>query len=178
MLLLAGPSGTGTFIVTVAFITVVVTLYNLTTVIFSFLTLNQLMCEGVEFVKDSLVPADLNVCKLHPWKRVVKTQQLLSLAWDTWCVVRHVISPEVPPSPRPALCHALYEAWFSGNRNTFKRLLGWLWSETLATIRSESSRLFTHVKKHDMFDDHMKASDSWLFCPPFMWTEWRFLWWL
>lgn len=53
MLLLAGPSGTDTFVVTVSIITVVVkqicklTLYNLTTVIFSFLTLNQLMCECV-----------------------------------------------------------------------------------------------------------------------------------
>lgn len=43
-----------------------------------------------------MVPTDLNVCKLCPWQRVVKTQQPLGLARDTWCVVRHVISPEAP----------------------------------------------------------------------------------
>lgn len=48
-----GPSGTDTFIVTVVIITAVVKqickvpLHNLTTVIFSFLTLNQLVCECV-----------------------------------------------------------------------------------------------------------------------------------
>lgn len=107
------------------------------------------VCVCVEFVKDSLVPADLNVCKLHPWKRVVKTQQLLSLAWDTWCVVRHVISPEAPPpitTPR-SLPHFVRSLISDGNRNTVKRLLRWLWSETLTTIRSESSRLCTHVKE-------------------------------
>lgn len=70
--------------------------------------LNQLTCERVFSLwkgsSDSPVPADRNVCRPSPWKRIVKTLQLLGLARDTWCVVRHVISAEsTPPITTPAL---------------------------------------------------------------------------
>lgn len=89
------------------------------------------------------VPTDLNACGPRPWKRVVKTQQLLGLAWDTWCVVRHIISPEAPDhhAPHPGtLCTSLDP---DESRNTVKRPLTQSWSYL------KSSRVCTQVRKRE-----------------------------
>lgn len=40
----------------------------------------------------------------------------------------------------------------------------------------KSSKLCTQLNKGTcLSEDHMKASMSWTFCPPLMWTEWMFL---
>lgn len=138
MLLLVGPSGTDTFIVTVVIITAVVkqickpTLDNLSTVIFSFLTLKISWCVSVCWV-----------CERFSGPRRPECLQVASM--ETCCEntaaaqpgMRYLVCGEAcyltraPPHHHAPLSATLCTKLESdGNRNMVKRLLWWLKRDT------------------------------------------------
>lgn len=174
MLLFVGPSGTDTFIVTVMIFTAVakqickLTFHNLTTVIFRVLTLSVSWCVSVCWVCERFSgphrPECLQVASMETCSENTAAAQpgMRYLVCGEACYLTRG-PPITTPCSLPRFVRSLIQmeietrlkgCWVTLKQDTDNNLI---WKQPTV-----------HVKKEDIFDDHMKASESWLFCPPFM----------
>lgn len=151
MLLFVRPSGTDTFIVTVMIFTAVakkickLTFHNLTTVIFRVLTLSVSWCVSVCWVCERFSgprrPECLQVASMETCSENTAAAQpgMRYLVCGEACYLTRG-PPITTPRSLPRFVRSLIQM-------EIERVLRWLWSKTLTTIWSESSRLYTLRKR-------------------------------